>query len=96
MYADESFTVTITAKGQPLAGASVSLDGGTAVTSGGSGTVSFKTSKGAHTITATADFGNYEEGTKNITVGEKSPGFELLTLIIAIGIAFILLRRRKK
>ena len=97
VYSGETFTVTISAKGSALAGATVTVDAGAqTATSDADGKASFKAgSKGTqHTITAT--FGDYEPGMVTVTVKEKqTPGFELLTLIIAIGVAFILLRRRR-
>jgi hypothetical protein len=94
---EASFTVTITARGQALAGAEVSKDGGTPVLSDGNGKVSFKAGTEGKTHTIKATFGNYKPGEITITVGPpESPGFELLTLIIAIGIALILLKRRRK
>jgi hypothetical protein len=40
---------------------------------------------------------DYETATDTITIKEGGgiPGFELLTLIAALGVAFILLRRRR-
>ena len=64
VFAGESFTVTIIAKGQPLAGAAVKLDGTTTKMSGGDGKVMF-------------------------TAGAKGTTH-------TIGVAFILLRRRRK
>ena len=89
-------TVTVSAKGSALAGATVTVDAGQTTTSDADGKASFKAgSKGSqHIIRAT--FGDYEPGEITVTVKEKqTPGFELLTLIIAIGVAFILLRRRR-
>ena len=97
VYASETFTVTVSAKGSALAGAAVSLDNGaqTAITDA-QGKASFKAGAKGTTHTITADFGSYTQGTTTVTVEEKkTPGFELLTLIIAIGVAFILLRRRR-
>jgi hypothetical protein len=49
---------------------------------------------GKYTITAQkSDYADADPVT--ITIKPGSPGFELLTLIVAIGIAFILLRRRR-
>jgi hypothetical protein len=97
VYAGETFTVTISAKGSVLVGVEVVLDNGaqTAKTDS-NGRASFKAGSKGATHTITAEFGNYEPGSATVTVEEKkTPGFELLTLIIAIGVAFILLRRRR-
>lgn len=97
VYAGESFTVTIIAKGQPLAGATVTLDGTTVKTSDGDGKVTFTAGAKGTTHTITAAYEAYTSGSATIgPLTEKgTPGFELLTLIAAIGVAFILLRRRK-
>jgi uncharacterized GH25 family protein len=91
---EKKFTVTIIAKGQPLAGATVEFEGQTKM-SGGDGKVSFTAPKTKGDYTMTAEYGNYADGTAIIKVVKASPGFELLTLIVAIGVAFLLLRRRK-
>jgi len=94
--AGESFTVTIIAKGQPLAGATVTLDGTTVKTSGGDGKVTFTAGAEGTTHTITATYESYTAGSATtVAVAKCTPGFELLTLIVAIGVAFILLRRRK-
>ncbi len=93
--AGESFTVTILAKGQPLAGATVTFNGKTS-TSGGDGKISLTAPSTAGDYTVTATFPNYGDATFTITIAEGGvPGFELLTLIAALGIAFIILRRRR-
>jgi len=98
VYAGERFTVTVSAKGSVLVGIAVMLDDGAQIAMTGSdGKASFKASSNVGTThTITAEFGNYDPGSATVTVEEKkTPGFELLTLIIAIGVAFILLRRRR-
>lgn len=53
--------------------------------------------KGTYYIVASK--ANYEDSTAakiKIAAEDQGPGFELLTLIIAIGVAYILLRRRRK
>jgi len=52
--------------------------------------------KGDYSIKAT--FGNYEPATDTVTVTAAPgiPGFELLSLIAALGVAFILFRRRRR
>ena len=101
----EKVTVTITAKGSALAGASVTLkdaDGNEVwdepKISDNNGKISFTApKKGEYTVVA--EYEDYTTGEITITIGaekDDGPGFELLTLIAAIGVAFILLRRRKK
>jgi len=102
--ADESFTVTaggddgnsygITITIYSDAACTTPVSGKTDTTAGPSG-VSFKLSKGTYYIKATKD--NYEaSAVAEITITEAAtPGFELLTLIIALGVAFILFRRRR-
>ena len=82
----------------PAVNALVTLEGSTTeyYTDGnGQVTISAPSSDGTYTITAT--FGTFQDGIIILTVkgAAPTPGFELLTLIIAIGIAFILLRRRR-
>ncbi len=104
--AGETFTVTILAKGAPLAGAkvTVSYDGKTEhYTSDGEGKVTLTapdvTKDTTYTITATfPEAANYKESTLTITIkagGGGIPGFELLAFIAALGAAFILIRRRR-
>jgi len=52
--------------------------------------------KGSYPIEVT--FGNYEKTTDIVTVTAAPgiPGFELLSLIAALGVAFILFRRRRR
>ncbi len=66
-------------------------------TTAGPDGVKFTISKaGTYTIEATGD-GYAPADTKEIKLTKvDTPGFELLTLIAAIGVAFILLRRRRK
>ncbi len=93
----EEFTISILAKGAALAGATVEFDGDT-YTSGADGkvTLTAPSSKGTHTVSASYD--PYTPATATITVveGEDVPGFELLTIVAALGAAFILFKRRKK
>jgi len=94
----KTYTFTVIAQGSALAGATVTLNGDE-YTSDGEGKVSIKmSSTGEQTITATFPGDGYKDGSLTITVKKASgtPGFELLTLIIAIGVAFILIRRRRK
>ena len=90
-----SFTISVLAKGSGLAGASVTLEG-TTKTSDNNGKVTFTAPSDDGDYVITATYENYKEGTLTITVIPGGiPGFELLTLIAAIGVAFILLRRRR-
>ena len=50
--------------------------------------------RGTYAITAT--FAGFEAAAEATFCADPTPGFELLTLIAALGIALILLRRRKK
>jgi hypothetical protein len=93
----EEFTVTIIAKGSPLAGATATFDGKT-YTSGGDGKITLKApevdEETEYTITATFD--PYMDGTYTITIVPGGiPGFEIVALIAAIGVALILFRRRR-
>ena len=93
---EASFTVTVVAKGSGLAGATVTFQSQTQTTDNeGKATFTAPTTEGTYTVTATYE--NMQTGTLSITVKTKpTPGFELITLIVAIGVAFILLRRRRK
>jgi hypothetical protein len=91
----EEFTITILAKGAALAGATVTFEG-TTYTSDADGRVTLTApdTKGSYTIQASYE--DYTPGSTSIEVVSASvPGFELLTLIVALGVAFVLLRRRR-
>jgi len=91
----DPFTVTIIAKGSPLAGAECTFEGTTKI-SDGDGKVTFTLPSAEGTFTVSASYGNYKTGTYEVTVKAGGiPGFELVSLIAAIGLAFILLRRRR-
>jgi len=93
----ESFTVTVLAKGSGLGGATVTFNGKEAISDNdGKATFTAPDKEGDYTITASFDDAQYADGTATITIKAGTPGFELLTLIVAIGVAFILLRRRRK
>jgi uncharacterized GH25 family protein len=93
----EEFTITIIAKGSPLAGATITFDGIT-YSSGGDGKVTLKAPEvdEEEEFTIIATFDPYIDGTLVITIAPGGiPGFELLALLAALGVAFILLRRRR-
>ncbi len=93
----EQFTVTIIAKGSPLAGATITFDG-TTYTSGGDGKATLTAPEVDEDTeyTITASFDPYMDGTYTITIVPGGiPGFELVALIAAIGVALILFRRRR-
>ncbi|UCF49430.1 MAG: hypothetical protein JSU91_06705 [Thermoplasmatales archaeon] len=91
----KKYTFSIIAKGQALAGATITFNGKTYVSDGeGKVSITMPDKTGDYTITAT--FSDYESGTLTFKIVAESPGFELLTLIIALGVALILLRRRRK
>jgi hypothetical protein len=101
---EQTFTVTVSKDdANPAVNALVMLQGDTTqyYTDGnGAVTITAPSSSGAYTVTAS--FGSFLDGTVTVTVLSKddsdwcaTPGFELLTLLAAIGVAFILLRRRR-
>ena len=98
----KTFTATVSKDdANPAVNAKVTFEGTDYYTDGnGQATITAPETAGTYTITAT--FGTFLAGTATVTVlGKdtdpcKTPGFELLTLIIAIGVAFILLRRRRR
>jgi hypothetical protein len=96
--AGQSFSLTIADdKGGPVIGATITFEG-TTYTSGAGGVLTMTAPSKAGSYPITASFPGYETITTTVTVGEGPgiPGFELLTLIAAIGVAFLLLRRRRK
>ena len=91
----ETFTITALAKGSALAGATISFDGKT-YTTGADGSVTLTAPSEEGTYTVTGTYEGYEDATFTVTIKAGGiPGFELITLIAAIGLAFILLRRRR-
>ncbi|HEC86268.1 MAG TPA: hypothetical protein ENI49_00100 [Thermoplasmatales archaeon] len=95
--AGSTFTVKVTSDTGAVYGVEVTFNGETKTITGPSGVTftapSSVTKETPYTITATKD--GYKDATATITVKPAGiPGFELITLIAAIGIAFILLRRR--
>ena len=95
--AGQTFTATIADDtGKPIVGATLSFEGKTYTTDAtGSATITAPSTEGSYPVTAT--FPGYESvsDTVIVTKGGGIPGFELLTLIAAIGVAFLLLRRRR-
>jgi hypothetical protein len=95
--AGQTFTLTIADDtGGPVIGATITFDGKTYTSgAGGVATITAPSTEGSYPVTAT--FPGYETVTSTVTVvkGGGIPGFELLTLIAAIGVAFLLLRRRR-
>jgi hypothetical protein len=95
--AGQSFTLTIADDtGKPVTGATITFEGKT-YKSGQNGAVTITAPSAEGTYPVTATFPGYEplSDTITITKGGGIPGFELLTLIAAIGVAFLLLRRRR-
>lgn len=89
-------TVTVSDdSGSLITGATVTFSGTTYTTVNGQVTVTV-TKETSGTVTAT--FTGFESATTaSVTVTTGGiPGFELITLIAALGVAFILLRRRQK
>jgi hypothetical protein len=97
VVAESTFEVTVSRDGNALIGATVTFEGKTYKTkASGVVTLTAPTTVGDYTITAS--FGTLEPITTTITVTKKTggiPGFELVTLIAAIGVALILLRRKR-
>ena len=93
----QTFTATIADDtGGPVIGATITFDGKTYTSgAGGVATITAPSTEGTYPVTAT--FPGYEPLSDTVTVvkGGGIPGFELLTLIAAIGVAFLLLRRRR-
>jgi len=94
----EKFTVTVTSGGSMISGAAVTLDGTTKYTTAGTATFTAPEVDKDTTYTITATLTGYKQSEPvTITVKNKAgvPGFELVTLIAALGIALILLRRHR-
>ncbi len=95
--AGQTFTLTIADdSGSAVIGATVTFEGKT-YTSGAGGVVTITAPSKAGSYAVTATFPGYDPISTTVTVTEGGgiPGFELLTLIAAIGVAFLLLRRRR-
>ncbi len=96
--AGQTFTLTIADDtGSPVIGATITFEG-TTYTSGAGGvvTITAPSKEGSYPVTATFPGYDSVSGTVTVAKGGGIPGFELLTLIAAIGVAFLLLRRRRK
>jgi hypothetical protein len=93
----EKFIVTVTAGGNMISGATVTLNGVTKYTTAGTATFTAPEVDKDTTYTITATLTGYKQGSTTITIKNKAgvPGFELITLIAALGVALILLRRRR-
>jgi hypothetical protein len=98
----QAFTITIANdEGAGVAGASVTFNGNTYL-SGANGLTQLTApdvKQKTEDFQLTATFTGYSAATPvTITIDQTPgvPGFELLTLVIAIGVAFLLLRRRRK
>jgi hypothetical protein len=95
--AGQTFTATVADDtGGPVIGATLTFNGKT-YTSGAGGVVTITAPSTEGTYPVTATFPGYETLSDTVTVvkGGGIPGFELVTLIAAIGVAFLLLRRRR-
>ena len=96
--AGQTFTLTVADDtGSAVIGATVTFEGKTYETGAG-GTVAITAPSKAGSYPVTATFPGYDTISDTITIEEGGgiPGFELLTLVAAIGVAFLLLRRRRK
>jgi hypothetical protein len=96
--AGQTFSLTVADDtGSAVIGATVTFEGKT-YTTGAGGVVSITAPSTEGTYPVTATFPGYDavSGTVTVLKGGGIPGFELLTLVAAIGVAFLLLRRRRK
>jgi hypothetical protein len=96
VYISPVKVVVFNDKGGLVTGATVTFGTDTATTVGGEAEFSV-TNTEAKDFTITASLLGFQDA-ESVTIKAKStgtPGFELLTLIAAIGVAFILLRRRR-
>jgi len=95
--AGQTFTLTIADDmGSPVIGATVTFEGKTYTTgAGGTVTMTAPATAGSYPVSATFPGFGSVSSTVTIVKGGGIPGFELLTLVAAIGVAFLLLRRRR-
>ncbi|RLF35718.1 MAG: hypothetical protein DRN08_02595, partial [Thermoplasmata archaeon] len=96
--AGSTFEVTVADDtGSPIIGATVTFNENT-YTTGAGGIAKLKAPEKTGNYTITATFGSFKSASITIQVKKAPgiPGFELITLIAAIGVAFILLRRRQQ
>ena len=100
VYGKDTFTIYIADDtGAGIIGATVTFNGKTYTSkSDGAVTITAPDISDDKTYTVTVTFGAYDEQTITFTIKATrgAPGFELLTLVIALGIAFIILRRRRR
>jgi hypothetical protein len=96
--AGQTFSLTVADDtGSAVIGATVTFEGKTYTTgAGGVVTITAPSTEGTYPVTATFPGYDAVSGTVTVLKGGGIPGFELLTLIAAIGVAFLLLRRRRK
>jgi hypothetical protein len=94
----QTFTLTIADDmGSPVIGATVTFEGKTYTTgAGGTVTITAPSTAGSYPVSATFPGFGSVSSTVTVVKGGGIPGFELVTLIAAIGVAFLLLRRRRK
>jgi hypothetical protein len=93
------FTVSIIAKGGPLAGATISFNGQTSISdANGKVTLTAPSKKGDYTIIA--EYEGFNDGELIIKIKDSDiPGFDILLLLIAFGIvivSLIIVKRRRK
>jgi hypothetical protein len=96
----QTFQITVADDtGQAVIGATITFNGVTYTTAAdGVATLTAPDlTEDTQTFTITATFPGYGDAAEvTITISKQGiPGFELITLIIALGVAFILLRRRR-
>jgi hypothetical protein len=93
----QTFTLTIADDmGSPVIGATVTFEGKTYTTgAGGTVTITAPSTAGSYPVSATFPGFGSVSSTVTVVKGGGIPGFELLTLVAAIGVAFLLLRRRR-
>lgn len=103
---DLTITVTSAKDNTPIIGAQVDVDGQTAFTGAQGMAILSNLESGSKSITvtkagytdATSEF-ELTDSTTTVTIsmtGKGTPGFELISLIVAVGITLILLRRKNK